>query len=422
MSPKKPQRARRTRETRRTLKPRKSSPAVCAERPDRAWAVSYRETRPDGSLAYARRFFPSKGEADAFCAEQRAAQASLGNLAGGLSDDIKREALLCLRQLAPYGKSLSDAVAYFVRDLEAQGASKTVADAIAALQADASSRDLSRRHRGMLGSILGRFSKAHGGELVASLRAEKVQAWLDGLRGKDGKPLGAVSFNTYRTYLASLFSLCVKREWARTNPVDRIAKRKVRARVPRLLAPGDLRQILAACDDALRPAVVLQAFCGLRVAEASRIEWGDILAGGYLQVQADKAKTARRRLVPIPAPALAYLVSARKPDGRVFASPQGGAGEDALQKALSDLRERVAAVAWGKNALRASALSYQLARSQNAAETALQMGNSPQVLMRDYRELATPEQAAEWFAIDPANPRARVLTMPRRKAGKRSAG
>ena len=422
MSPKKPKRARRSRETRRTLKPRKSSPAVCAERPDRTWAVSYRETRPDGSLAYARRFFAAKGDADAFCAEQRASQASLGNLAGGLSDDIKREALLCLRKLAPYGKGLSDAVAYFVRDLEAQGASKTVTDAIAALQADASSRDLSRRHRAMLGSILGRFAKAHGGELVASVRGEKVQAWLESLRGRDGKPLGAVSFNTYRRYLSRLFSFCVRRKWARGNPVSDFDQRKVRARAPRLLSPGDLRQILAACDDALRPALILQAYCGLRVAEASRAEWGDILAGGYLQVQADKAKTARRRLIPIPARALAYLLSVRKGAGQVYASQGGTTGENVLQKALADLRGKAGAVTWGDNALRASALSYQLALSQDAAKTALQMGNSASVLLRDYAELATPEQAAEWFAIDPARPQAPVIKMPKAKANKSKAG
>ena len=421
MSPKKPKRARRSRETRRTLKPRKSSPAVCAERPDRSWAVSYRETRPDGSLAYARRFFAAKGEADAFCAEQRASQGSLGNLAGGLSDDIKREAILCLRKLAPYGKGLSDAVAYFIRDLEAQGASKTIAHAIAALQAEAASRDLSERHRKMQRSVLGRFGQAHGGEVVATVRADKVQAWLDSLRGKDGKPLGAVSFNTYRAYLASLFSFCKKREWAKGNPVETIAKRKVRARAPRLLSPGDLRQILAACDDALRPAFVLQAYCGLRVAEVARAEWDDILPRGYLQVGARQAKTGKRRLKPIPDNALSYLVSVRKASGRVFTSSTDRVGENVLQKALKKLRDAVPAVTWGDNALRASALSYQLALSQDAAKTALQMGNSASVLLRDYAELATPEQAAEWFAIDPANPRARILTMPKRKAGRRLA-
>lgn len=422
MSPPKSKRPRRTRETRRTLKPRKSSPAVCADRPDRAWAVSYRETRPDGSQAYARRFFASKGEADAFCAEKRAAQASLGNLAGGLSPDIQREALLCLRQLAPYGKSLSDAVAYFVRDLEAQGASKTVADAIAALQAEASSRDLSERHRKMQRSVLGRFAQAHGGEVVATVRADKVQAWLDGLRGRDGDRLGAVSFNTYRAYLASLFSFCEKREWAKGNPVDRIAKRKVRARAPRLLSPGDLRQILAACDESLRPAFVLQAYCGLRVAEVARAEWDDILPRGYLQVGAGKAKTGKRRLLPIPDNALSYLVSVRKASGRVFTSSTGRPGENVLQKALTGLRRAVPAVSWGENALRASALSYQLALTQDAAKTALQMGNSASVLLRDYAELATPEQAADWFAIDPANPAPRVLAMPKRKPGKRATG
>ena len=177
----------------------------------------------------------------------------------------------------------------------------------------------------------------------------------------------------------------------------------------------------AADSRCLRPAFVLQAYCGLRVAEVARAEWDDILPRGYLQVGARQAKTGKRRLKPIPDNALSYLVSVRKASGRVFTSSTDRVGENVLQKALKKLRDAVPAVTWGDNALRASALSYQLALSQDAAKTALQMGNSASVLLRDYAELATPEQAAEWFAIDPANPRARVLTMPKRKAGKRSA-
>lgn len=398
--------------TKRTLVPRPQSKAVRDARPDRAWAVSYRRTDAKGRQVPARAFFRSKAEADAWCYQKRAEQVSLGNLASGLNDDIKREALACVARLTPYGKTLTDAVAYYLRDLEMQGASKTVAQAVSDLQAEAASRELSDRHRRTIDSVLGRFAQAFGAELVANIRAEKVQAWLSSCRAKDGKPLSAVSFNTYRRYLALLFSFCVRRKWARENPAADFAARKVRTKTPRLLSPGDLRLILAAAGDELRPALVLQAFCGLRVSEAAQAEWDDLLPSGNLQVGSDTAKTGRRRLAPIPRAALAYLVSVRKRAGAVCEMGEGADRVDALQKALTALRDRVPQVRWGKNALRASALSYRLAETQDAARTALEMGNSPQVLLRDYRELATPEQARDWFAIDPAQPQGAVLRMP----------
>jgi hypothetical protein len=37
------------------------------------------------------------------------------------------------------------------------------------------------------------------------------------------------------------------------------------------------------------------------------------------------------------------------------------------------------------------------------------MGNSPAVLLRDYRELTTEAEASEWFAVNPKNPKGKVL-------------
>ena len=64
------------------------------------------------------------------------------------------------------------------------------------------------------------------------------------------------------------------------------------------------------------------------------------------------------------------------------------------------MRESLSGVEWGRNALRASALSYRLAQTKDAAATALEMGNSATVLLRDYRELTTPAKAAEWFGVE----------------------
>jgi hypothetical protein len=84
-------------------------------------------------------------------------------------------------------------------------------------------------------------------------------------------------------------------------------------------------------------------------------------------------------------------------EGHVYVAGKGSV--DALQKATVGFRRSLAGVTWGKNALRASALSYRLALTKDAAATAFEMGNSPTVLMRDYRELTTRVDAERWFSV-----------------------
>ncbi|MFM8719994.1 MAG: hypothetical protein ACKOFH_10780, partial [Chthoniobacterales bacterium] len=59
-------------------------------------------------------------------------------------------------------------------------------------------------------------------------------------------------------------------------------------------------------------------------------------------------------------------------------------------------------ITWPHNGLRHSFISYRIAQVQNAQQVALEAGNSPDIIFRHYRELATEEQAAAWFAIRPA--------------------
>jgi hypothetical protein len=91
-----------------------------------------------------------------------------------------------------------------------------------------------------------------------------------------------------------------------------------------------------------------------------------------------------------------YLKAIRKDDGFVYAAGKGSV--DSLQKATVAFRRSLVGVAWHRNALRASALSYRLALTKDAAATAFEMGNSAAILMRDYRELTTPTEAELWFS------------------------
>jgi hypothetical protein len=58
-------------------------------------------------------------------------------------------------------------------------------------------------------------------------------------------------------------------------------------------------------------------------------------------------------------------------------------------------------IAWPRNVTRHCFVSYHLAGFQNAGKTALEAGHSEQMLFAHYRELVTPEAAAEYWNILP---------------------
>ena len=372
-----------------------------AHRPDRAWAVCYPEPGADGSSKLGRRYFRSRMEAEAFCVQKRSELFSLGVEANNLTDDIKRQVLSCLQMLQPTGRSLTEAVSWFVKQHKAAEDSITVKLATQSLIHRATADGQSQRHVQGISSVMSIFGRTYGEKLVAEIKGDDIQAWLDAYRTKDGRPLSSVSFNSYRRYLGLFFAFCVRRGWVRTNPSGQVTVRKVMSKAPRLLSPQDLRAILSGTPSELKPAVAIQAFCGLRVAEMARLRWSDVLInpeGGYIQVGADNAKTSRRRLTPIPAQLVSWICKQRKADGFVYEAGKGSV--DSLHRAEIALRESLFDVEWGRNALRASALSYRLAQTKDAAATALEMGNSATVLLRDYRELTTPAKAAEWFGVE----------------------
>ena len=56
---------------------------------------------------------------------------------------------------------------------------------------------------------------------------------------------------------------------------------------------------------------------------------------------------------------------------------------------------------WPRNVLRHSFISYRIAKVKSADQVALEAGNSPSIIFKNYRELTTEEEADKWFAIVP---------------------
>ena len=152
------------------------------------------------------------------------------------------------------------------------------------------------------------------------------------------------------------------------------------------------------------PYLAIGAFAGLRAAEILRLDWQEVdLEGGHIEVKAQKAKTASRRLVPISDNLKKWLTPYHQGEGRV-------APCDQMNNRIRDLT-KASGVEWEHNGLRHSFISYRVAQIQNVAQVALEAGNSPKVIFSNYRELVKPAAAVKWLAIEPETP-ANVIAGP----------
>lgn len=227
----------------------------------------------------------------------------------------------------------------------------------------------------------------------------------------------AGSRNTYRRKLVALFNFARRLGYLpdKSTAADRTARAKETSREIEIYRPAEMELLLALATDGLKPFLVLCAFCGLRAAEARRLDWREVnFSEGFIEVKASKAKTASRRLAPLPENAVAWLHPFAKPEGTVVELSR-------LIHALQRLGKRVNKTLTEKgkkpmkmprNALRHSFVSYRLAAIQSPNQTALEAGHDVKILFRHYRELVTKTEAEKWFAIQPLISPANIVPIP----------
>jgi integrase len=373
----------------RTTKPKLRPVTIGGER-------FYQVTYPSLPKGRARKTFKDKKEAKTFLDLKCVEITNHGIASASLGTQERAEYLDAVAQLAPYGLSLRSAVQMLLPQLKARQNGLSVEEAVKRVVESKRKARLSERHTYTLENRLGRFAKDFPTRPLASFTMPDVEGWLNGL------PVGAQSQNHYKAALHSLFAHGVKLGACTANPVAGIDTRKVVRSAPSILSPSQLAALLTACaDDAeMQAFVAIGAFAGLRTAELQRLRWQDVnLRRGFVTVGAQSAKTSLRRLVPICDALREWLEPIAKTAGPVAATTNFRRRFLAVRKAagLADV--------WEGNELRHSYATFRLAETQDAAKTALEMGNSPGILLSHYRELATPQDAVAWFAVKPQSGR-----------------
>lgn len=238
-------------------------------------------------------------------------------------------------------------------------------------------------------SVLNRFATAHPGQIL-DITSSDIDAWLRGLN------VSPSSRNSMLLYVNILFSFALEQNYLpEGKPIasSQLRKVKVKSGDIEIFTATEFRKVIHAAPIHLIPLLSISAFAGIRSAELARLNWSAVdLDRRLIEIRADQAKTASRRLVPISDNLAAWLQPLPR-KGRVIASSEFIKEATALARALG--------IEWPRNVLRHSFISYRISKVKSADQVALEAGNSPSIIFKHYRELVTEEQADEWFGIMP---------------------
>src|SRR5260370_12741400 len=308
--------------------------------------------------------------------------------------------LQALELLRPIGNLLLEVIEEFIASRpksDAAGSnrgrvrSKEVAEIVVELLIAKESDGLSERYIQTIRSHLSRFARAFDTN-ICSVRSSEIDAWLREQR------VGARGRNNMRGSIVTLFHFARKQGYlpkGQPTEAEELAKAKDRGGQIGILKPEQLAYLLERAPEKIALFFALGAFAGMRSSEILRLEWGDVnFERRFITVAPEKAKTATRRLVPIAPNLQLWLARYPRRAGRLFSAPR-----DADRAIVFAKRSQVA---WPNNALRHSYATYRLAAIADAGRVALEMGSSPQKLIRNYRELADEKEADIWFSISPS--------------------
>lgn len=359
-------------------------------------------------------------------AESQASAINTGRLAIARMKDSDREAFVTAeRLLRETGTPLIDAVKSYVaavKLLDGKGgltdaareyaerhatklADATVAHAVASLIESKKQDSLNAEYVSQLRRPLERFAAAFRAK-IADVKAQPVQAWI---RGQGGAPK---SQNNLRAHLVTLGNYA--RDMLNALPpgateFEKVAKLRATEKDIEILHPEPMGKVLEAARVGKNRATLLWlalgGFAGLRPNEAMRLDWSEIdLRRGYIRVRGGKSKTGAKRLVPILPNLSAWLATLVKDRGPVFT-------HNANERAQYFARKQGVEIPF--DGLRHSFGTFRVASSGDIARTALEMGNSAEIITKHYDRVVTPEEGKAWFAIVPPARPANVVAMPR---------
>jgi len=300
--------------------------------------------------------------------------------------------------------SLMEAVQFYERFGKTVKENKSIPAIVEELNANLKADGKSEYHLRDMKRRLETFALAFPKPIMEATTKE-ISEWLRQLKGHNKKgqevDLAPKSRNHYRNSIVQLFNHARDHGYLpKGMPTEAEAVKSLEVVPPtnEIFTVKEIEKVLYSAPARLVVPMAIKAFCGLRTEEMMNLRWEHLnLESKYIKLPAEVTKTKERRLVPISDNLVAWLTPHKRLTGRVcdrWQRPQ------ALFQAF-DRHGKRQGVDVGANKFRNSYISYRVAVTHDVAKVALESGNSPRIIQREYLELATEEEGQLWFAVFP---------------------
>ncbi len=349
-----------------------------------------------------RLFFKTRAEGDAECLRQKTLLERHSREAVGLSQREMSDFITARDKLEKFGETINDAVEFRIDHLERVRRHGITVERLTEELLETKRKDgRSEIYLRDLRNILAIFMRDFGSRAVAGITVEELDNWL---RALPGSPKTRTNF---RANIGVLFSLARQRRVITENPIEFTAKPKLPDNPPAVFAVDQLRALLEAAqrvEPDVLPMLAIGAFAGLRDAEIKRLDWAEVdQARKHIEITAVKAKSARRRIVPMQPNLSAWL--------RPYSGKTGRFVPDRYRGKIERVRKAAGLTRWPINGLRHSFASYRLAAIHDAPRVAAELGHTgTQMLFNTYREVVLPEEAERYWEIKPTTEAANVVS------------
>ena len=359
-------------------------------------------------------WFPSKSAAKQGADEKNAEIAAHGSQAT-LTFEERTQARIAIDCLAPLGKSLIEAVTYYIEHLVKTTASvpfSTLAEHIRSeFKRRLEENEVSARGLRTMQDTLSQMEKAFGDRIVSTITAQEIRSWIL------SKGWATKTKNRHRGYAIQIFNMAIEAKYCSENPVtfDPFRKRETEeSSTIGILSAADTEKLFRAADPEIIPYLVFLFFCGIRRATVERLDWKDLqFENKQVVVPAYKGKKQTRYKVLLSDNAVEWLRPYVKPSGSIL--PASKAYINFGRPSRDGARDKVRAAATAANIIlpdnagRHMFISMHVSHHENIDKTALEANNSPEIIKKNYLDIVTKAEADKYWNIFPASKPANVV-------------
>jgi integrase len=330
--------------------------------------------------------------------------------------ELRIEAVKAAQRLAPYGRKIADSVDHYVRWLDEQKQKESalsvnacVDEWIKSKEAEAKAHHLAPTTLQELRSKSKLIRAAFGDQKITEIDEPAVQTFIDSL---PHAPRGKLNI---RVKLSQFLNYCRRKRWISENPAEAV-KVRVPASEIQILRPKEAEALLTAAQESksqasVIPYLAVSLFGGLRPGEAAQLRWEFVhFDANEIEVLAKTSKTRETRFVKMEDALVAWLSPYSRKNGPIIGPnflKDWKSARNSAGYAVSGTNGR----AWPKDVLRHTFGTYWLARYEDRARLAEQMGNTIEVIKKHYRRAVPKAETDKFWTLRPKG-RGKIVPMP----------